>query len=56
MPQSPAPVRKVGAGRVTPRLRQLLHPACASIERGIIAHDNLSQDDVQVGKPAARLW
>jgi hypothetical protein len=46
--------RKVRAGRVTPFSRQFLHLASTDIERGVIAHDSLCQDDVQVGEPAAR--
>ena len=49
-------LRQIGAGRVTPLPRQLLHPARTRVERGIIVHNGLSQDDVQVGEPAARRW
>jgi hypothetical protein len=46
--------RKVRAGRVTPFARQFLHLASTEVERGVIAHDSLCQDDVQVGERAAR--
>jgi hypothetical protein len=46
--------REVRAGRVTPFSRQFLHLASTGAERGVIAHDGLCQDDVQVGEPAAR--
>ncbi len=46
--------RQVGAGRVAPLARQLLHLAGAGLEPGLIAHDRLRQNDVQIGEPAAR--
>src|SRR3954454_22728482 len=47
--------RKVRTGRVTPALRQIPDLASTSLERSFIAQDSLSEDDVQVGEPAARL-
>jgi hypothetical protein len=45
--------RKVRARGVTPLARQFLHLPGTDIDRGIIPHDRLGQDDVQVGEPVA---
>ncbi len=46
--------RKVRAGRVMPVSRELLHLARTGVQRDVIAHDSLCQDDVQVGEPVPR--
>ncbi len=46
--------RKVRAGRVMPVSCEHLHLARTGVERDIIAHDGLCQNDVQVGEPVAR--
>src|SRR5262245_59516850 len=45
---------KIGTRRITPLSRQGLHLARPRVERGLIAHDGLRQDDMQVGEPVAR--
>src|SRR5205085_4551760 len=44
----------VRARRVAPLARHILYPAAARLELGVVAHDGLRQDDVEVGEPAAR--
>jgi len=46
--------RKIRAGRVASLPGQHLHLASTGVECGVVPHDCLGQDDVQIGKPAAR--
>ncbi len=52
--KAPCQCRKVRAGRVTPLARQFLDLPSTRVERRVIAHDRLCQDDVQIGEPVAR--
>src|SRR5258708_24950134 len=45
--------RKIRARRVTPLARQCLYLTSPRIERGLVAHDGLRQEDMQIGEPIA---
>ena len=48
--------RKVRAGRVAPFARQFRHLASTGIECGVISHDSLHQQNMQISEPVARPW
>ena len=52
--EPPAQRRKVGAGGVATRARQILHQARAKTKRAVIAQNRLGQDDMQIGEPGTR--